>query len=66
MCRLSGAGGEEGGACAGGGDVPILERERKRNDKAIGGDNFFLFPLVLLCWADKFPPPAVRVFFHAD
>lgn len=51
----------------GAGGVPILERQRKRNDKAIGGDNFFLFfPLVLLCGADKFLPPAVRVFFHAD
>lgn len=49
-----------------GGVVPILEQERKRNDKAIGGDNFFPFPRVLLCWADTFPPPTVRVFFHAD
>lgn len=55
-----------GGTIGGRGDVPILERERKRNDKAIGGDNFFLFPRVLLYWADKFPPPTVRVFFHAD
>lgn len=54
MRRLSGAGGEgrAGGKIGGrgGGDVPILERERKRNDKAIGGDNFFLFspcPFVL-------------------
>lgn len=54
MRRLSGAGGEgkgeREGRSVGGGDVPILERERKRNDKAIGGDNFFLFspcPFVL-------------------